>query len=160
VSPLCAGQPTEYWTSLGDDGNRLALAVCRVCPCRNGDQCVGPDVVPDPRPAGVIRAGIAWSDTGKLLPLCDACGYPVVGYAGGDVSCRRCAIPEVSIPDPKQVRGRRIRLLVAEGMSDDELATALGIRRAAAQTARLRAGAKRRPWTRAVRVVGDSGTEA
>jgi hypothetical protein len=151
TGPLCVGKPPEWWLELGDDGNRLALALCRVCPIRRDKVCAGRYVIPDEHPAGVIRAAVAYSDAGTPLPVCGTCGYPVADYGGGDVLCTRCKVPDVAIPDPKQVRDRRIRLLVAGGMDDEQLAAALGIRRAGARRARLRAGVKRHQWTRHIK---------
>lgn len=75
MSALCATRPAEWWDT-GDDGNRLALALCRVCPN------VVPCAAGDRKPRGVVRAGVVYGDAGEL-PLC-GCGYPFLAR------CRRC----------------------------------------------------------------------
>lgn len=81
--PLCAGLDPEWWT-LGDDGNRLALAICGRCSgCPSND----------PKPHGVIRQGVPYSDKGAALRIC-ACGYPqATRRADDDTLCPRCALP-------------------------------------------------------------------
>lgn len=80
---LCAGRPAQWWWT-GDDGNRLALALCRACPLRAS--CVDPD------PYGVIVAGVAWSDTGRPLGVCH-CGYPQTNQRHADGGCCRwCSV--------------------------------------------------------------------
>lgn len=117
---LCHGRPPEWW-DVGDEGNRLARALCRVCPARDGDQCDAGQ--PDPHPVGVIRAGIPYSDAGDRMPLCPACRGPLHGYRGGGLTaCTRCAVPDVPIPDPQQVLRWRIRELWADGVSDKRIA--------------------------------------
>lgn len=86
---LCLFKPSDWWET-GDDGNRLALALCGRCPARAAT-CPGGD----PRPYGVIRAGIAYSDTGSPLPVC-GCGYPADDRRATEASrCRRCAPPRL-----------------------------------------------------------------
>lgn len=82
---LCATRPPEWW-DVGDGGNRLAMQLCGVCPLR--DTCAR--LVP--HPAGVIVAGVAYSDAGTALPVCERCGYPVVGYLGGTPRCPWCDV--------------------------------------------------------------------
>lgn len=84
---LCMTRPPEWW-DLGNDGNRLALLLCNACPrvarCGEGD----------PKPHGVILAGIAWADSGVALPIC-WCGYPQTNYRGGTAAdCPRCRVPD------------------------------------------------------------------
>lgn len=120
----CRGLPAQWWET-GDDGNRLALTICGHCPARQDNHCRAG--LPDPHPAGVIRAGLAYNDNGVALPLCD-CGYPVLAYRGGPVgSCPRCTVPDVAIPDPKTVRNRSLRLLALYGASDEQISTQLGL---------------------------------
>lgn len=86
---LCRTRPSDWW-DLGDDGNRLAIAICSVCPvrvrCSTGVH------------AGVIRGGVAWRDTGSPAPLC-GCGRP----APRAERCSTCSVPDVALP---KVRGR------------------------------------------------------
>lgn len=93
---LCVGQPPELW-EVGDDGNRLALALCRVCPQLGW--CSSTSV--DER--GVIRAGVAYGDTGRVLPVC-RCGYPNRKQPAWDGTvnplCHRCAPPPSRTWDP------------------------------------------------------------
>lgn len=89
---LCVDQPPEHWDT-GDRGNRLALALCRVCPARDGEVCtVGQ---PDRRPFGVIRAGVAYNERGRRCEICD-CGYPNDDIDKGrdrPPGCRQCRVP-------------------------------------------------------------------
>jgi hypothetical protein len=72
VTPLCATRPADWWT-VGDDGNRLAMLLCRnACPVRA--RCPG---LEHGRAYGMVAAGVAWSDFGRALPLC-GCGRPLV----------------------------------------------------------------------------------
>lgn len=82
---LCATRPADWWEPR-DDGARLAIALCRACPALT--QC--PDG--DPHPAGVIRAAVAYADTGAALPECPTCGYPQL-----NARCRRCRVPATPI---------------------------------------------------------------
>jgi hypothetical protein len=91
---ICTRLPAEWW-HVGDDANRLAILLCRVCPflprCDNGRQY------------GVIRAGVAWSNDGRPLPLC-ACDYPNTTDPRSSVKvCRRCAPPAAA---PLSRKGR------------------------------------------------------
>ncbi|MEU7771251.1 hypothetical protein AB0C44_07985 [Micromonospora taraxaci] len=91
---LCFTQPPEFWET-GDDGNRLALALCRACPLRRGDTCGAG--LPDPKPTGVIRAGVAYNERGGVCPICVTCGYPVADLPHrrqpeGE-GCRYCRVP-------------------------------------------------------------------
>lgn len=95
---LCRTRPAEWW-EFGDDGNRLALALCSVCPerwlCDVG------------REYGVIRAGTAWNQAGLPAGLCD-CGYPLPydTEVGERADCYRC-VPRVTTRIPR-VRRRRV----------------------------------------------------
>lgn len=113
--PLCEGRVPEYWET-GDDGNRLALMLCNVCPARVDTDCNAG--TPDPTPTGVIRAGVPYDDDSRPLPVGD-CGYP----HQYDTPCRLCVIPSVPIPDPKRVLRWRIRDLHAAGHNVTTIAT-------------------------------------
>lgn len=98
VNALCATRPADWWM-VPDDGNRLALLICSVCPelarCPQGD----------PHPHGVIRAGVAWGDHGERLPIC-ACGRPTPNTERSD--CFTCEPRwDIRIPRPLRVRRRR-----------------------------------------------------
>lgn len=137
----CRGLPSDWWDT-GDDGNRLALAICRACPERIGDVCRAG--MPDATPTGVVRAGVAYNDRGTALPLCE-CGYPQVAYAGGTVApCPRCLVPDVPIPDRQEVRARALRLLLAAGATDTEIAVELRVSVRQAGRLRRSAGLSRR----------------
>lgn len=96
MTALCVGKPPEHWDT-GDDGNRLALALCRVCPVRNGNTCDAGE--PDARPTGVIRAAVAYNQRGGVCPICDVCGYPVDDLPSPSrrqpPGCRHCRVPKV-----------------------------------------------------------------
>lgn len=140
---LCRGQPPEHWEP-ANDGARLALALCRTCP----DLAACP--AGDPAPHGVIRAGVAYADTGAPLPVCP-CGYPVADYTGGTVPpCARCRVPDVPVPDRTLVRRRAVRLLVRDGACDGRIAAELGISRKTARNTRYAVGVRRRPGRQAV----------
>jgi len=75
-------RPPEWW-DVDNPGARLAVLLCGVCPalerCRRLAR----------RPAGVVWAGVAYSDAGVPLPIC-SCGYPdEVGTGRG---CRWCGL--------------------------------------------------------------------
>lgn len=86
---MCATRPADWWV-VPDDGNRLALGLCSVCPellrCSDGD----------PEPHGVIRGGIAYSADGQPLDLC-SCGRPEAYVGRRD--CYACR-PSPNIPLP------------------------------------------------------------
>lgn len=86
---LCFTRPADWW-SPDDDGARLALLLCRACPRLN--RCEDESG----KEYGVIRAGVAYGDDGRVLPLC-ACGYPNRHRRGGtgrtNTRCHRCAVP-------------------------------------------------------------------
>lgn len=93
----CRTLPSDWWDT-GDDGNRLALMLCRSCPVlEHCGQSRGE--------AGVIRAGVAYGETGKVLPLC-ACGYPNLHQPGwnapANVLCHRCAVPKLRRWNPSR----------------------------------------------------------
>ncbi|GIM88844.1 hypothetical protein [Paractinoplanes toevensis] len=116
MTPLCLGRDPEWW-GFNHDGARLALAICRRCPaageCRDDE----------PEPLGVIRAGVAYSDEGRALPLCSTCGYPNarVGF-GSDERCERCM--------PGLTRWRTdIARWAGEGLSDIQIGRRVGATR-------------------------------
>lgn len=115
--PLCAGMPSEYW-STGDPGNSLAVTICGAC-----EGC--PD--DDPAPHGVIREGVAYSDTGMVLPPCPNCGRPNTNYRGGvNTRCPGCAVPDLPLPDVKASYRRWILALYDRGMSNKQIAVEAG----------------------------------
>lgn len=80
----------EQWWDTDDDGNRLAIMLCNLCP-----GCT----MNDPRPCGVIRAGVAYADDSKPRALCP-CGYPAEtpmprGGRRQVQLCRRCKLPSI-----------------------------------------------------------------
>lgn len=79
---LCATLPADWWDT-SDDGARLALALCSVCP--------GLSMCDRGREYGVIRAGIAWNDHGARAGIC-GCGYPLPAHVttGERPQCYRC----------------------------------------------------------------------
>ena len=90
---LCETRPWEFWET-GDPGNRLALALCRVCPARRGEDCAAGQ--PDPRPTGVIRGGVAYNERGGRCPICPVCGYPVTDLPDRcRPVCVRCRVPRL-----------------------------------------------------------------
>jgi hypothetical protein len=123
---LCRTRPPEWW-EVPSDGNRLALALCSVCPERAGCS--------DDQAAGVIRGGVAFGDDGERLPMC-SCGRPVP-YPVRAV-CYTCMPSQHTvIPKPRR-RGRPRKLdthlpavmhLLAQGLSSPRIAEALGIPR-------------------------------
>lgn len=94
---LCDTRDPEWWAT-GDDGNRLAILLCAVCPLGCPDN--------DDQPAGVIRGGKAYSDAGRVHPMCP-CGYPAATDAvhkDPDPNkpapvhlCRRCQTPTIDL---------------------------------------------------------------
>ena len=93
---LCETRPYEWWDT-GDSGNRLALALCRVCPMRDGETCRAGQL--DRRPTGVIRAGVAYNERGGVCPICDRCGYPNDDLPERKRTrapgCRHCRVPQL-----------------------------------------------------------------
>lgn len=85
MTGLCVGRPPQWWET-GDDNNRLALALCRRCPIRQGTHC---ELKVETRPTGMIVAGVAYSDRREPLQLC-LCGYP---KNGSRPLCVRCDPP-------------------------------------------------------------------
>lgn len=117
---LCAGQDPDWWTP-GHEQARLATLICGIC--------VGcPDN--DPGPAGVIRDGVAYSDTGSVIPACPSCGRPNDNYRGGIVPrCRRCAVPDIRIPDVRASRASRRRWIaeLSNRLPTEQVAAEAGI---------------------------------
>lgn len=91
MTALCATRPSDWWM-VPDGGNRLALGLCSVCPAL---PTCGTD-----REYGVIRAGVAWDDEGRVLALC-SCGRPEA-YADR-VDCYDCR-PSSATQVPKRRR--------------------------------------------------------
>lgn len=120
MTALCAGRPPQWW-STGDEGNTLAVQICR--------RCTGcPD--DDPRPHGVIRQGVGYSDSGRALPPCSACGAPNTAYTGGDPTlkvCARCAVPQVPIPAFRASRNRWLAGLGRRGMPVRQIVAESGL---------------------------------
>lgn len=97
ITRPCQTRNPEWWET-GNDGNRLALMLCRICTgCPDND----------PRPTGVIRSEVAYGDDSKPRGQC-ACGYPAEApipdpaknpriRAGHTIvqPCRRCQLPGI-----------------------------------------------------------------
>ncbi|MGX6605608.1 hypothetical protein ACWKSP_26270 [Micromonosporaceae bacterium Da 78-11] len=112
MTALCRGLPADWWET-GDDGNDLALLICR--------RCTGcPD--DDPTPHGVIRQGVAYADSGVPLPDCSTCGRLNRTYTGGVSRCDLCTEPRVALPNVRASRDRWIAGLCAQGMSNADVA--------------------------------------
>lgn len=84
----CMTRDPQWWDT-GNDGNRLAIMLCRICRgCPDND----------PRPCGVIRGGVAYGDDSHPRVLCP-CGYPAEAWNknGRDSVqlCRRCQLPDM-----------------------------------------------------------------
>ncbi|RKN38471.1 hypothetical protein [Micromonospora endolithica] len=96
MNGLCTTRDPEMWDT-GNGGNRLALALCAVCPVRVGTTCAAGE--PDDRPTGVIRAGVAYNERGGVCPVCDRCGYPVDDLPDRrrptPPGCRHCRVPQL-----------------------------------------------------------------
>lgn len=90
----CEILPAQWWDT-GDDGNRLAIMLCKQC-----EGCT----MDDPNPCGVIRAGVPYADDAHPRALCP-CGYPATAripvagknsYARSSVQlCHRCQPPGI-----------------------------------------------------------------
>jgi hypothetical protein len=97
LDALCRTRPPDWW-DLGDDGNRLAIALCSVCPvrssCSSGDE----------EPHGVVRAGVAYRDTGERAQVC-LCGRPIPTRRDRGV-CFLCE-PRFDVPVPVAKRRGR-----------------------------------------------------
>lgn len=96
LDALCRTRPSDWW-DLGDDGNRLAIALCSVCPVRSSCQ------TGDEEPHGVIRAGVAYRDTGERCQVC-ACGRPIPTRRDRG-ECYRCE-PRWDVQVPAVVKRR------------------------------------------------------
>ncbi len=129
----CVRRPADWW-DFGDGGNRLALMICSICPVQQ--ECARED----PEPAGVVRAGVAWTDAGNPAEICP-CGYPVVPKPGPRqvvATCSTCTVPKVPIP-PRR-RGHKpgtppghivrhlstIRQMADDGYGDNDIARRIG----------------------------------
>lgn len=121
--------PDDYDT--GADGNRFVMLLCnQVCPVRA--QCAAAD----PAPVGVIRAGIAYTNTGDKAAIC-GCGQPIHPPRVASTMCRRCD-PPLDTPMPRYRQTRRARHgevarhadtivdLKGRGFSDRAIALRLG----------------------------------
>lgn len=129
TAELCATRPAEFWDSL-NDGARLAIAICGPCPGRA--TCLD-----DEKPAGVIRAGIAFDDFGKPFPLCATCGYPRPGRS--DTRCRRCDVPTLGRWKNDMARWH------ADGVADEQAGSWIGATsKEIRDTRRIRSNSKRR----------------
>ncbi len=129
---LCLGRPSDWW-DVGDGGNRLATAICRVCAgCPNSD----------PDPAGVIREGVAYSDRGAVIPECPTCGRPSDTWRGGVVTrCSTCAVDEsLPLPDTRLLDRRWILSLMRRGFTDEQVSAECGRTVSAVQNIRYRYG--------------------
>ncbi len=114
---ICIGKPPDWWETTSE-GARLALALCSICPARTG--CA------DDQEYGVIRAGVAWHNTGVPAGLC-GCGYPLPLNKHGDErsACLRCDPPS----NVRYAGGRAadVARLVGEGLSYAAVGKRLGI---------------------------------
>lgn len=117
MTRLCVGRPCDWWIT-GDDGNRLALMICSVCPAK--PECEGED----PEPVGVIRAGVAWGEFGERRPLCP-CGYPVPRRAS--VECLRCDPPQNVASAARHPKLHQVARLLDEGLSYKAIGARVGL---------------------------------
>jgi hypothetical protein len=109
---LCRTRPADWW-DVPNDGNRLAIGLCQVCPVRS--RCAETDT----EPAGVVRGGVAYRDTGERAQVCP-CGRPIPRRRdSGD--CYQC-VPLVDTPVPaaRPVR-RRGRPAAAEPATERQI---------------------------------------
>ena len=129
MKPLCVGRDSEWWTPNHEQA-RLAMRICSLC--------VGcPDN--DPKPHGVIRRGVAYSDAGNVLPLCPNCDRPHTGYRGGELTlCQMCAVPDVPIPSQRGDRYTQIAALARQRLTDAAIAAQLGMKAEAVRKIRQR----------------------
>ncbi len=141
----CRNLPADWW-DLGDvDANRLALTLCRLgCPVRA--QCAATDL----RPAGVVRAGVVWTNTGEPAQIC-ACGRPIARPRLASAQCLTCDPPHnTPMPHGQSGNGRRlgngkverhldtIAALVAEDWTDRAIGLRLGCKASAVRGVRRR----------------------
>jgi len=99
---ICRTRPSDWWET-GDDGNRLAMTLCRIaCPVLTDCAAHACDE------AGVVRAGTAYADTGRVLTVCP-CGRPVIGQSAKEGYCRTCEPPAVHIRLRRPGRPSRYR---------------------------------------------------
>lgn len=116
MTALCVGRDPEWWTPEHEQA-RLAMLICARC-----TGCPGNDDAPH----GVIRHGVAYSDAGRVLPVC-GCGRPCPDYAGGTPRCAWCADPKVSTPRVGESRARWMVKLSARGLSNAQIGAQAGI---------------------------------
>jgi hypothetical protein len=103
AAQLCASRPAEWW-DIEDGGARLALLLCRVCPQLQRCSSTAGDE------HGVIRAGVAYGNDGKPLPIC-GCGYPNRHRIAWRTKkrpplCHRCVVPSIRTPRTRVSRAR------------------------------------------------------
>lgn len=122
---LCVGRPAEWWET-DNDGARLALDICSVCPglasCDRG------------RRWGMVQAGVAWNELGFPAGIC-ACGYPLpVSREGVERSqCFRCR-PRQNLTVPCRRPGNRaahVAALLRRGVPYRTIGADLGISKTA-----------------------------
>lgn len=120
-----------------DDGNRLALMLCSVCPA--ADWCALGDL----NPHGIIRAGVAYDDDGSVLSLC-SCGRPA---PQGRADCFTCVpfhgtpMPVARLRGPAEPHAATIWELMEEGWSYRAIAVRIG-----SSAEAVRGVARRRGW--------------
>lgn len=122
MTALCVGRDPEWWDT-DNAGARLAMAICRACPLRL--DCY------DDSPAGVIRAGVPYSNVGTALKTCPTCGYPQPGELTNHKDrCPHCDVPSLA-------RWRTdIERWHAAGISDREAGARVGATREQIKAAR------------------------
>lgn len=121
---LCRTRPAEWW-DVPDDGNRLALLICSVCP---GLAECGTE-----REYGVVRAGVAWDGEGRRVPIC-TCGRPALEANLRRTECFTCKphdrirLPEIRVSGGAEKHRNRILELHAQGWTYRRIALAVGAR--------------------------------
>lgn len=81
----CEVRPANWWDT-GDPGNPRAIAICNTCPFK--DDCAPK---PGEQVPGTIRAGVAYNDDGRTLPICNVCRRPKQRAFGARWYCNHCA---------------------------------------------------------------------
>ena len=132
---LCRTMPSDWWAT-GDDGNRLALGICSVCPvrvrCGQGD----------PKPHGVVRAGVAYRDSGAVAVVCP-CGQPIPTRRDLGM-CFTCEprfdlpVPVAHTPQRLDTRRDEIAALLAVGGSYRSIGRKLGMAASSVRNVALR----------------------
>lgn len=72
----CQIRDPEWWTT-GNAGNAAAINLCKTA-CRFIDGCPASN----PRPVGLIVAGVPHNDRGKPVKVCQKCGHPLAQRPG------------------------------------------------------------------------------